>query len=137
MGLTAEMYAIVRAMRESMRPFEVVPDPPYRLNRRPRLYPKGCYVRAYRYVMDHGTTDALLVHGLYHDGKDHAWVEIPGGVVYDGVLDCFYQAEAYYLTMMAEPQVKYTAKEAGKKGSAARNFGPWHTPPGTTRGEVG
>jgi hypothetical protein len=123
------MYAYVRGVRESMRPFEVVPDPPYRLNRRPRLYPKGCFVRAYRYVMDHSTTEALLVHGLYHDVLDHAWVEIPGGVVYDGVLDRFYQAEAYYLAMKAEPLAKYTAKEAGEKGCAAGHFGPWYTSP--------
>ena len=135
----ADLRAIVRRERKGLRPFEVVPDPPYRLSRQALtgVYPKQCYVRAYRYAANHFETQALLVHGLYHDGKGHAWVEIPGGVVYDGVLNRFYQAEPYHLVKMTVPEAKYTPKEASEKGDAAWHFGPWHSEPEATRGDSG
>jgi hypothetical protein len=37
-----------------------------------------------------------LVHGEYGLGQRHAWVELPGDVVFDGVLQRFYKKLAYY-----------------------------------------
>jgi hypothetical protein len=112
---------------EEMRAFEIVPPPPYKLRRgRRRTYPKKCYERAYRYIVDHDDTDARLMHGRYYDGKGHAWVVIPGGIVFDGVLDRFYAAEPYLQMLECVPEKEYSAQEAITVGGQHRHYGPWH-----------
>ncbi len=65
------------------------------------IFPQDCYWQAYRYACD--TPDRLgncghkLVHGetsLALGG--HAWVELPNGIVFDGVYQRFYRHEDYY-----------------------------------------
>jgi len=119
---------IVCRWREGLEPYEVVPDPPYRLKRRTRhTFPNRCYERAFIYVLDRTETEARLVHGRWQGGHGHAWVEIPGGIVFDGVLNRFYQAEAYDHIMLLEPEAKYTPMEAARAVIQHGHSGPWHT----------
>ena len=85
-----------------------------------------------------GLDDSVrLVHGhadcIGGNNTGHAWVELPGGVVYDGSFDRFYEAEAYCRIMMATAEVTYTAAEASKASSLYEHFGPWHKNAGRPR----
>ncbi|QDT24348.1 Rho termination factor N-terminal domain-containing protein [Gimesia chilikensis] len=63
------------------------------------IYPQDCYLRALKYSTDvrrYGKSHRL-VHGetlLAFGG--HAWVELPNGLVFDGVYQRFYRREDYY-----------------------------------------
>jgi hypothetical protein len=52
--------------------------------------------------MEHHDDGAVLVHGTVESEDapgwriDHAWVELPGGVVFDGVFQRFYDRASYY-----------------------------------------
>jgi hypothetical protein len=121
------MQAIARQKREELKPHEVVPDPPFRLKGRTHhTYPKKCFERAYKYILDHRETEARLVHGQYHQGAGHAWVVIPGGIVFDGTMNRFYAAEVYYQIMQVVPEVEYAAEEAIELGVQHGHYGPWH-----------
>jgi hypothetical protein len=60
------------------------------------IYPHECFYRAYRYIADldlHlGNDDGVyLIHGeCCLAWGAHAWVELPGGIVFDGVRQRFY-----------------------------------------------
>lgn len=63
------------------------------------IHPQDCYLQAYRYASDLSRffEDHQLVHGetsLAFGG--HAWVELPNGLVFDGVYQRFYRTEDYY-----------------------------------------
>jgi hypothetical protein len=75
-----------------------------------------------RYVMDHRTIEGmLLVHGAYiilsmgslYSG--HCWVELPGGIMYDGTLCKFYTQEGYAHVTGATPFRKYTTHEVTRE----------------------
>src|ERR1700694_1787813 len=72
-----------------------------------RRYPQQCYARTVKYVFDHPEIDGLrLVHGVVSHAPlsvplDHAWVELPGEVVFDGVVQAFFTRESYYTVMAA------------------------------------
>ena len=74
-----------------------------------RRYPQQCYARTVKYVLDHPEIDGLrLVHGVVSHAPhfvplDHAWVELPGEVVFDGVVQAFFTRESYYAVMAAVP----------------------------------
>jgi hypothetical protein len=123
----AAMREAHRSLVEEMRPFEVEPPLPYQLRRKSSItFPRKCYERAFKYILDHAGTDARLIHGSYRVGADHAWVAIPGGIVFDGALNCFYAAESYLQHLECVPEKEYSAQEAMRAGMQHRNYGPWH-----------
>lgn len=149
------MPEITRSHEEedaALTPF--VRNVPYRWRRglRPRRHWRQCYERALRFMRRAGTPDeATLVHGLYHvsgagamqlpDGRvvepprgsltgfGHAWVELPGDMVFDGVRQAFYDLDGYYTVLAALPEVTYSAKEAMTHAVATGHAGPWHESP--------
>ena len=106
----------------------------WRQNVRPRRrFPKDCFYRSWRYVLDHDAPEARLVHGTYAPdllsgtpGVNHAWVELPGGIVFDGVYQRFFVGAAYYVAMNCIAEVSYTPEEAARLVIEAGHIGPWH-----------
>ncbi|MBU8919100.1 hypothetical protein BGM25_23930 [Bacillus sp. FJAT-29953] len=104
-----------------------------KLEKRRRISPKNCYKKAFEYV---GAKDHIegikLVHGLYepsfvkgHCG--HEWVELPNWIVFDGVLQRFYEKEAYYNFYQIIKHNEYSSSEMYEVGyKNGGNFGPWN-----------
>jgi hypothetical protein len=97
-----------------------------------RHYPQQCYARTVKYVLDHPEIDGLrLVHGVVSHAPhfvplDHAWVELPGEVVFDAVVQAFFTRESYYAVMAALPMDMYTPAETGRLVAAHAHPGPWN-----------
>jgi hypothetical protein len=97
-----------------------------------RHYPQQCYPRTVKYVFDHPEIDDLrLVHGVVSHAPhfvplDHAWVELPGEVVFDGVVQVFFTRDSYYAVMAAVPMDVYTALETHQLVGAHGHPGPWN-----------
>lgn len=84
-------------------------------------------------MADRGDNSKIrLVHGLYkpatldvHAG--HAWVEIDEDIIFDGVLQRFYDKSGYFDYYNAIEERKYNCKEMYKKGlDHGGHYGPWH-----------
>jgi hypothetical protein len=69
-------------------------------------YWRDCYRQAADYLLAHAPEHHLcprgagltLVHGVGHAGSrpwGHAWVELPGNLVFDGVRQQFYDRDGY------------------------------------------
>jgi len=89
-----------------------------------------CYVLAWRYLIDLGEEEAVLVHGKvwsHHLGKmiDHAWVEI-NGYVWEPTFNILVKKEDFYREFRAEPEAKYSYKEALALAVKHKHYGPWH-----------
>ena len=72
-----------------------------------------------------------LVHGVVSHPPhfvplDHAWVELPGNVVFDGVVQAFFVRESYYAVMAAVPLDRYTGAETRRLLTAHGHPGPWN-----------
>lgn len=105
----------------------------------PRVhYPGECYFRAYRYATDLALRQSSerqiwVVHGEYGYSLGHAWVELPRDVLFDPVLQRFYEKLAYYAIQMASPRYKYSAQAAmliranmPQNSSGVWRAGAWH-----------
>jgi hypothetical protein len=94
-----------------------------------RDYRGRCYEMAIKYLATHVDEPALrLVHGtLYIVGVPyaHAWIEIPGGRVFDPVSQVFDDRAAYYRVQEAEAERVYTSTEAGQLALRTKHYGPW------------
>jgi hypothetical protein len=95
-----------------------------------RRFPRLCYQRSLGHFLAKGDQfDGRLVHGQYRGGGPilvgHAWIEIGGDVVFDGVLSRFYRLADYYQLQSAVKEAEYTLKEAARLSIATRNYGPW------------
>jgi len=92
--------------------------------------PGKCFEDAEGIVL-HAAPDAglVLVHGkcLAPDGSQalHAWVEVPGGLVYDAVLGRAYQWEVYQQTVRAVAYRRYNASQVAALAKTTDNHGPW------------
>ena len=86
-----------------------------------------CYREAYVYTMDHAEIPGiLLVHGKYTKvPRGHAWVELPGGIIFDGVKRKFYRWSEYRRRFQAEARVKYTPRQAATFYIKKESSGPW------------
>jgi hypothetical protein len=105
---------IYERRRQDVAQYEVTPpgSPWIEGVERDAIYPQDCFRQAYRYTSNperlvYGTH--RLVHGetsLAFGG--HAWVELPNGLVFDGVYQRFYRREDYYGEMaLAKPWYIY------------------------------
>jgi hypothetical protein len=86
-----------------------------------------CYQRSLRFVLDRLASDeCVLVHGtLYAGGYDHAWVELPRGIVFDGVTQRFYGLAGYYSALGARRGKRYALKQAAAMMLLHKHAGPW------------
>ena len=66
-----------------------------------------------------------LIHGVNSLFLDHAWVELPNNIVFDGVLQRFYAQDRYYSTTWARKEAEYTWEAATTKYMTAGGHGPW------------
>ena len=72
-----------------------------------------------------------LVHGVVSHAPhlvpfDHAWVELPGDVVFDGVVQTFFTHVSYYRVMAAVDLDAYSATETTTLVAAHGHPGPWN-----------
>lgn len=97
-----------------------------------RRYPQQCYRRTVKYLADHPhIPEAGLVHGVasHAPGRlpfDHAWVELPGNVVFDGVVQAFFTRDSYYAVMAAMPLDAYPRARADQLLRQHGHPGPWN-----------
>jgi hypothetical protein len=103
-----------------------------------RRYPQQCYAKTVKYVVDHPEiTEMRLIHGVVSHAPhflpfDHAWVELPGDVVFDGVVQTFFTRVSYYRVMAAVGLDAYSAFEMTRLIAKHRHPGPWNAKWGPT-----
>ncbi len=99
-----------------------------------RRYPQQCYARTTKYVLQHrGIHGARLVHGMVAHAPHfvpmaHAWVELPGDVVFDGVVQAFFSRASYYAVMGALALATYSGAETQSLTETSGYAGPWSSP---------
>jgi hypothetical protein len=89
------------------------------------IFPADCFKKALEYVVDHPRTGCVLIHGTVMGNMAHAWVEFPGGIVFDGVRQRFYDRQAFYEFAHAKKGAEFTSKEAARLSLEKGNYGPW------------
>ena len=121
--------------RKQLAEYEVTPSDEYKTDKPRRLSPKNCFMKAFRYVADKSHLEGVrLVHGLYKpaffdEHSCHAWVELPNDIVFDGVMQRFYEKEGYCTYYQIIKQKEYDCKIMHKIGlEQGGHFGPWHDP---------
>ena len=98
-----------------LRPAEIIVSRRYQFAPLGNLFPGQCFKKAADYVLLAITLgvakDMLLVHGESVNGVHgpHAWVELPGDILFDGVLQRFYDLSQYYALDGTRAWYKYTA----------------------------
>ena len=96
-----------------------------------RHYPKQCYARTLKYGLDHASIAGMrIVHGVASHGQlgvpfDHAWVELPRGIVFDAVVQTFFRRDSYYTVMGALPLDSYPLREVQRLLAIHQHPGPW------------
>lgn len=108
-------------------------DPGWARHTRPRRrYPQQCYPRTAAYVLDHADIDSVrLVHGVASHAPhfvpfDHAWVLLPGDVVFDGVVQAFFTRASYDAVMGAVALDIYSAAATLELSTLHGHPGPWN-----------
>jgi hypothetical protein len=97
-----------------------------------RDYRGRCYELGFKYMTGHQAVEPALrlVHGTLFIRGDvpypHAWVEIPGGIVFDPVDQRFFTRKGYYQVLHAKAEAHYTMAEAGQRAITTNHYGPWH-----------
>jgi hypothetical protein len=80
------------------------------------IYPQECFVRAYHYAvhLDRCCEKGIwLVHGECAMAfGPHAWVELPDGLVFDGVFQQFYRLEDWEAHIRGQAWYKFTPDAA-------------------------
>jgi len=97
-----------------------------------RRYPQQCYVKTLKYVVDHPEIHGMrLIHGVVSHAPhripfEHAWVELPGDVVFDGVVQAFFTRVSYYAVMAAVALDAYSPPETTRMFAKHAHPGPWN-----------
>jgi hypothetical protein len=92
--------------------------------------PGKCFEDAEQIVLGADPDSGLvLVHGKCRapggGQADHAWIEVPGGLVYDAVLGRVYLWETYQRTVQAVPNKRYSTSQVVALANTTDNHGPW------------
>jgi hypothetical protein len=102
-----------------------------------RRYWGDCYRRAADYVLARvlrggpcpSVEGLTLVHGTCRAGLlqwGHAWVELPGGLVFDGVRQQFYEPAGYHRILQTTAEATYRPEAVMAQLRATQRYGPWH-----------
>jgi hypothetical protein len=97
-----------------------------------RRYPQQCYAKTVKYVLNHPAIPGMrLIHGVVSHAPrripfEHAWVELPGGVVFDGVVQAFFTRVSYYSVMAAVALDAYSAPQTTRLLAEHAHPGPWN-----------
>jgi hypothetical protein len=103
----------------------------FRRTRPGRDYRGRCYGLALKYMAGHRAVELALrlVHGtLFIKGVPfpHAWIEIPGRIVFDPLDQRFFTRKGYYQVLHAKAEAHYTTAEADQRAINTNHYGPWH-----------
>jgi hypothetical protein len=138
-ALTAGFQRVGSELLHSARQIEV--DASWkRLTWPRRRYPQQCYARTTKYMLQHPEIDgAQLVHGMiahapYFVPMAHAWVELPGDIIFDGVVQAFFTRASYYAVMSAQPMDTYSGRETQRLADSYGYGGPWEVSPSVNVG---
>jgi hypothetical protein len=122
----------LRLMAERLAHCEITDDPTLKKRDVPFSELAGdCYRLAYYYTLECAPDGSHLIHGHIREGSPssphvgHAWVELPAGIVYDGVLERFYRLKGYYAQRNARRTVAIPKDRVWMRYSQYRHFGPW------------
>jgi hypothetical protein len=138
-ALTAGFQRVGRELLHSARQVDVEPGWKRRTWPR-RRYPQQCYAQTTKYMLQHLEIEgARLVHGMiahapYFVPMPHAWVELPGDVVFDGVVQAFFTRTSYYAVMGAQPSETYSGPETRRLADSYGYSGPWAESPSVNVG---
>src|SRR5437016_6217129 len=86
-----------------------------------RRYRSQCFEKALEFTLKNRNIVGLqLVHGTILKGIpiDHAWVELPGDVIFDPVDQEFYKGASYKTTLGSVAEARYKPSEAAKAALA-------------------
>ena len=114
-----------------MKPYAVTVDERLSRGTDPgRDYRTRCYEMAWRYLTDHCEDEPALrlVHGTLHIvGRPfpHAWVELPGNIVFDPVDQRFYTREDYDRELQATAEAIYPPVQVEQWSLQTNHYGPW------------
>jgi hypothetical protein len=127
------------------RGVEAAVEPAWSMNTRPEcVYLERCYERTYLYLQRTMAVQdiAALVHGVAWSDEQsewlrHAWVELPGEVIFCGVLQRFYTSESFHDLLRVDEHARHTWREAWRLSEAVTDrrytAGPWHSCDGPCR----
>ena len=122
----------LRLMAHRLANCEITDDPTLKKRGDPLSDLIGdCYRLAYYFVLHNAPEGAHLVHGHIREGgpsrnyTGHAWVELPGEIVYDGVLQRFYRLQCYYATRHARRSFAFPKEYVVETFFQYHHFGPW------------
>jgi hypothetical protein len=107
-----------------------------------RRYPQQCYAKTTKYIVDHPDIIGMrLIHGVVSHAPhvvpfDHAWVELPGDIVFDGVVQTFFARGSYYRVMAAVALDDYSARETTRLVAEHGHPGPWNAKWGPTPTQI-
>jgi hypothetical protein len=126
------------SLKQELRPYEVeVPEELRRYTRPEKTFRGQCFHRAANYVLyfvgtnPSDSDECLLVHGYIYPPPRlaHAWVELSGGIVFDGTTQRFYDQAGYYRFLNAQNVYAYTKMQAVRLGLEHGHSGPWQPMP--------
>jgi hypothetical protein len=108
----------------------VVDFPPWvvRRFRARRKFPKSSFKRSCLFVLDHLEVEGVtLVHGFIHIPVpiSYAWVELPEGLVFDGIEQLCFQGQHYKYIRQATVDIAYTPQAMLEEMLQSDHFGPW------------
>ena len=127
-----------RATTVALAPHARPVDPALACGTRPgRRYWGDCYRRAAEFVLARcppggpcpPRAGITLVHGTCRTGTvlwAHAWVELPGALVFCGVRQRFYDRAGSSRVLGATAEAAYRPAGAVARLRATRRYGPWH-----------
>ena len=122
-----EVAAAIEEKIARLKPYEIEPPEGCRTGKNKRVYERLCYQKAFEYIVHVNPDNARLVHGIYTPLKlGHAWIELPGEIVFDGVMQRFYSKDGYYRELEAEKIMEYSVIEVCQNVSKYQYHGPWH-----------
>jgi hypothetical protein len=97
-----------------------------------RRYPQQCYAKTVKYVLEHTDIEGMrLVHGVVSHAPlfvplDHAWVDLPGAIVFDGVVQAFFTRTSYRAAMAAVALDTYSIAQTRRLVDTYGHPGPWN-----------
>jgi hypothetical protein len=127
-----------RALTAALAPYIRQADPALACGTWPgQRYWRDCYRKAAEYMLAHSprggrcspVAGMALMHGVCRTGVQewgHAWVELPGALVFDGVRQQFYDRDGYRRATQATAEATYTTEQMVERMRAAEHYGPWH-----------
>lgn len=114
-----------KLLAEKLKDCEIDADPDLKRGTNPEgIFIGHCFEQGRNYLSQCESDGAVLVLGRIRPDKgemvDHAWVELSGGIVFDGITQRFYRHECYYKVQGAVKWKALTIMEAMCIGSS-----PW------------